>query len=151
LAAPALTEFVFNWVSERAGQSPADQLYLGLGDGTKVPLAGNWKAAPSVDARPPHPLPLGYEIYPIMPIVRYDGMIQPLVPLALTGALWYQGEANASRGYQFRTLLPVMIADWRRAFDQGDLPFLIVSLPACRVLGRRRRPSVALGRHEDRR
>jgi len=84
----------------------------------------------SVDARPPHPLPLGFENWPVMPSVLYEGMIHPLLPLALEGFLWYQGEQNSPRAHQYRTLLPALIGDWRRAFGQGDRPFLIVSLPA---------------------
>jgi sialate O-acetylesterase len=83
-----------------------------------------------VDARPPHPLPAGYQNWPVMPAVLSNGMIAPIAPLALTGALWYQGEANADRPAQYRTLLPAMIADWRRVFRQGDFPFYIVSLAA---------------------
>jgi sialate O-acetylesterase len=57
-------------------------------------------------------------------------MIAPLAPMSLTGVIWYQGEANAERGEQYRQLLPAMIGDWRRAFGQGDFPFYIVSLAA---------------------
>jgi sialate O-acetylesterase len=110
--------------------SKPDALHLALGDGTVVPLAGEWKGALSVDARPPHPLPLTFENYPTMPGVLYEGMIQPVAPLAITGAIWYQGEANAERAWQYRTLLPAMISDWRKTFGQGDFPFYIVSLPA---------------------
>jgi sialate O-acetylesterase len=107
-----------------------DTLRLVLGDGTAVPLAGEWKGRLSVDARPPHPLPLTWENYPTMPAVLYEGMLQPVAPLAIRGAIWYQGEANAERAYQYRTLLPAMIGDWRKLFHQGDFPFYIVSLPA---------------------
>ncbi len=69
------------------------------------------------------------EIRSTMPSVLYQGMIEPLAPLSLTGVIWYQGEANKDRAYQYRTLLPAMIADWRRLFGQGDFPFYIVSLP----------------------
>ncbi len=108
--------------------APAD-LKLTFADGPEIPLAQDWRAKVAVDAREPHPLPLGFENYPIMPTVLYQGMIHPLVPLALKGALWYQGEANSSRAHQYRTLLPGMIADWRAAFGQGDFPFLIAQLP----------------------
>jgi sialate O-acetylesterase len=83
----------------------------------------------SVDARPPHSLPIGYENWPVMPSVLYEGMLEPIAPLSITGALWYQGEQNSERGFQYRKILPVMIADWRKLFGQGDLPFYIVSLP----------------------
>ncbi len=110
--------------------SPPDQLRLVLGDKTEIPLAGEWKGKLSVDARPPHALPRGFENWPVMPSVLYQGMIAPLAPLSLTGAIWYQGEANAAHAFQYRKLLPAMIADWRRTFGQGDFPFGIVSLPA---------------------
>jgi len=54
-------------------------------------------------------------------------MIAPLVPYAIQGAIWYQGEANAGRAYQYRTLFPVLIKSWRSAW-QRDLPFLFVQL-----------------------
>jgi sialate O-acetylesterase len=110
--------------------SRADDLKLILGDKTEIPLGGEWKGKLSVDARPPHPLPVGFENWPTMPSVLYNGMIAPIAPLGITGAIWYQGEANASHAAQYRTLLPAMIADWRKAFGQGDFPFYIVSLAA---------------------
>ena len=107
-----------------------EELRLMLGDKTSIALAGEWKGQLSVDARPPHALPIGYENWPVMPSVLYEGMLAPIAPLAITGALWYQGEQNSDRGYQYRKILPVTIADWRRLFGQGDFPFYIVSLPA---------------------
>jgi sialate O-acetylesterase len=121
---------VFKLKPDGGFQSKPDVLRLVLGDKTVIPLAGQWKGKLSVDAHPPHLLPLGFENWPVMPSVLYQGMIAPLVPLAISGAIWYQGEANASRAFQYRTLLPAMIGDWRRAFGQGDFPFYIVSLPA---------------------
>jgi sialate O-acetylesterase len=125
-----LTVRVFKMKPQGGFMTKADGLRLVLGDGTVVPLAGEWKGAVSVDARPPHPLPLGFENYPIMPSVLYQGMLQPVAPLAITGIIWYQGEANSERAFQYRTLLPAMIGDWRKLFGQGDIPFYIVSLPA---------------------
>ena len=107
-----------------------EELRLMLGDKTSIPLAGKWKGQLSVDARPPHPLPIAYENWPVMPSVLYEGMLVPIAPLSITGALWYQGEQNSERGFQYRKILPVMIADWRKLFGQGDFPFYIVSLPA---------------------
>ncbi len=60
--------------------------------------------------------------------VLYNGMIAPLLPYGIKGAIWYQGESNASRAKQYQTLLPTMIRDWRARFGSGDFPFLIVSL-----------------------
>ncbi len=58
----------------------------------------------------------------------YNGMISPLVPYALRGVIWYQGENNVGRERQYRTLFPALIADWRRAWGQGDFPFLFVQI-----------------------
>jgi len=110
--------------------SKPQDLRLALGDATSIPLAGQWKAKLSVDARPPQPLPIGYENWPVMPTVLYEGMLAPIAPLSVSGVIWYQGEQNSPRGYQYRKILPVMIADWRSLFGQGDFPFYIVSLPA---------------------
>jgi sialate O-acetylesterase len=107
----------------------ADSLKLTLGDGTVIPLSGEWKGKLSVDGRPPQVLPLGFENNPVMAGVLYNGMISPIVPLAITGAIWYQGESNEKHAAQYRELLPAMIADWRKNFGQGDFPFYIVSLP----------------------
>ena len=110
--------------------SKAEGLHLVLADKTDIPLAGKWQAKVAVDARPPHPLPIGYQNWPVMPSVLYEGMVAPLVPLSITGTIWYQGEENSERGYEYRKVLPAMIADWRSAFEQGNFPFYIVSLPA---------------------
>lgn len=58
----------------------------------------------------------------------FNGMIHPLLPYAIAGAIWYQGESNAGRAFEYRTLLATMITDWRKAWGQGDFPFLIVQL-----------------------
>jgi sialate O-acetylesterase len=62
------------------------------------------------------------------PAELYNGMIAPLVPYAIRGAIWYQGESNAGRAWQYRTLFPDMISNWRADFGQGDFPFLLVQL-----------------------
>jgi sialate O-acetylesterase len=113
--------------------SKSEDLRLELGDKTIIPLAGKWKGQVAVDARPPHVLPLDYENWPVMPAVMYEGMLKPIAPLSIAGAIWYQGEQNSPRGYQYRKLLPVMIADWRKLFAQGDFPFYIVGLPAFKL------------------
>jgi sialate O-acetylesterase len=109
--------------------SKPEDLRMTIGDKT-IPLAGAWKAKLSVDGRPPQPLPLRYQNWPVMPAVLYNGMLQPLAPLSITGTLWYQGEENSPRGYQYRKVLTTMIGDWRNLFQQSNLPFYIVQLPA---------------------
>jgi sialate O-acetylesterase len=104
-------------------------LHLMLGDNASIPLAGDWKAKVSLDARPPHPLPISYENWPVIPSVLYKGVLEPIGSLSITGAIWYQGESNAKRGYEYRKVLPALIAVWRELFKPGDFPFYIVSLP----------------------
>jgi sialate O-acetylesterase len=61
------------------------------------------------------------------PSMLYNAMIAPLVPFTIRGAIWYQGESNAGRAYQYRTLFPIMIRDWRRAWGRV-FPFYFVQL-----------------------
>jgi sialate O-acetylesterase len=62
------------------------------------------------------------------PTVLYNGMINPLLSYGIKGAIWYQGESNAERAYQYRTLFKSLIKDWRHAWNIGDFPFLFVQL-----------------------
>lgn len=59
----------------------------------------------------------------------FNGMIHPIVGYRLRGVLWYQGEENVSRAYQYRRALRLMINDWRSGFGDGGLPFLLCQLP----------------------
>ncbi len=58
----------------------------------------------------------------------FNAMVYPLIPYAVRGVLWYQGEANASRSEEYRALFPAMISQWRKDFGQGELPFYFVQL-----------------------
>lgn len=62
------------------------------------------------------------------PYGLYNAMVHPLANMNVRGAIWYQGESNAGRAYEYRTLFPAMIADWRRNFRQSEMPFLFVQL-----------------------
>ena len=65
---------------------------------------------------------------PNQPSVLYNSMLKPLVPYAIRGAIWYQGESNVGRAEQYAKLFPAMIADWRKTWGQGDFPFLFVQV-----------------------
>lgn len=64
----------------------------------------------------------------------YDGMIEPLMPFAIRGAAWYQGESNEARAEQYNILLPTMIKSWRERWAQGNFPFGIIQLPNYRKI-----------------
>ena len=59
----------------------------------------------------------------------FDGMIAPLIPFYIRGAIWYQGESNEARAQQYELLLPTMIRAWRERWSEGDFPFGVVQLP----------------------
>ncbi len=59
----------------------------------------------------------------------FNGMIAPLIPFAIEGVVWYQGEANSAEPAVYKVELPALIQDWRNHWGQGDFPFLIVQLP----------------------
>jgi len=65
---------------------------------------------------------------PHSPAGLYNGMIAPLIPYGIQGAIWYQGESNASRAYQYRKLFRTMIMNWRKDWGQGNFQFLFVQL-----------------------
>jgi sialate O-acetylesterase len=62
------------------------------------------------------------------PSLLYNAMIHPLIPFAIRGVLWYQGEANADRAFQYRIAFPLMITDWRQHWEEGNFPFYFVQL-----------------------
>jgi len=87
---------------------------------TNIPLSGAWKF---------NVVEINSEISPnSFPALLYNAMINPLIPYAFRGVLWYQGEANVSRAQQYKKAFPLMIADWRTKWNQGDFPFYFVQL-----------------------
>lgn len=103
------------------------------GQGEALSIAGDWKyllatelTAKNRPIRRPGTL-FGPE-HPHAPAGLYNGMIAPIVPYTIQGAIWYQGESNASRAEQYRKLFPAMFEDWRARWGQGDFPFYYVQL-----------------------
>jgi sialate O-acetylesterase len=94
------------------------------------------KAKKAGQPLPPKPAPVGRgpnppaspEGTPNNPTTLYNGMVAPIVPYGIKGAIWYQGESNAGNARQYRTLFPAMIANWREQWKQGDFPFLFVQI-----------------------
>lgn len=105
----------------------SNSLYLApvdASDTEQITLSGEWKIKPEyvLAKKPRNP------ITPNRPTLLYNQMIAPLIPYAVRGAIWYQGESNASRPEQYRTLLPTMIDDWRSRWNQSEFTFLVVQL-----------------------
>ncbi|GAB3957042.1 sialate O-acetylesterase [Spirosoma harenae] len=99
----------------------ADQLKL-TGEGLSIPLAGDWQyRIESVSESSYKPGPNTYATQ------LFNAMLKPLIPYAIQGTIWYQGESNAGRAYQYRKSFPLMIQDWRQHWGY-DFPFLFVQL-----------------------
>jgi len=105
---------------------------LGPADAEAIALRGVWDYKVELALEPKHPdwgsrpdaVGVGNQNNPS---VLYNAMIAPLVPFAIRGVIWYQGESNAGRAYQYRTLFPTMIRDWRSAWG-NNFPFYFVQL-----------------------
>ncbi len=76
-------------------------------------------------------------------------MIAPIVPYTLKGVIWYQGENNADRAWQYRKLFPAMIENWRSDWNNKDLPFYFVQISPHRSQNPeiRRRTAYTVYRH----
>jgi sialate O-acetylesterase len=102
-----------------------------LGQGEPIRLAGAWHYRIERGVGPVQP-DWGSQPQPPVgqnsPTVLFNSMVAPLTPLAVRGAIWYQGEANAGRAYQYRRLFRALIRDWRRSFANPEFPFLFVQL-----------------------
>jgi sialate O-acetylesterase len=151
IAAEPTTELVGKWVEcgpETVGSFSAVAYYFGrdLQKARNVPvgmihsswggtLAEAWTPKANLEANAALKSLVPAEIKidnakpnPNQGTVLYNGMIAPLVPYAIKGAIWYQGESNAGRAYQYRTLFPAMIESWREAWKNPNMAFLFVQL-----------------------
>ncbi|OHB50573.1 MAG: hypothetical protein A2Y10_10235 [Planctomycetes bacterium GWF2_41_51] len=72
-------------------------------------------------------VPFG-EMNPNGASLLFNGMIASVIPYGIKGVIWYQGESNTDRSYQYRKLFPTLIADWRAQWHQGDFAFLFVQI-----------------------
>lgn len=93
-----------------------------------INLEGPWRYRAAGELSTLTPPPVNPIQSSNVPAVLYNGMIHPLLPYALRGVLWYQGESNAARAHQYRSLFPALIRDWRHLWGQGFLPFLFVQI-----------------------
>jgi sialate O-acetylesterase len=127
------------WVRREALAADAAVRPLVRGDWTRNPDLAGWcvdratenlararragERIPGDELGPNHPFKPGF---------MWEAGMAPLVPLAIRGIAWYQGESNAdspARVAQHARLFPVLVRDWRRAWNRDDLPFAAVQLP----------------------
>jgi sialate O-acetylesterase len=110
------------------------------GSGGSISLAGEWLAKteyefPAIPAektavapQPPTNPPGVHSVASFL----FNGMVRPIIPYAIQGVIWYQGEANTGRAFQYRTAFSLLISDWRKQWNQGDFPFYFCQLPIYR-------------------
>ncbi|MCH4552692.1 sialate O-acetylesterase [Aestuariibaculum lutulentum] len=110
---------IFDYAGGGGIWGEASDLKLNLGQ-TEIPLSGSWKYL--VTDVKSSVSPNSY------PSLLFNAMVNPLIPFACQGVLWYQGEANVNRAAQYKKAFPLMIADWRKHWNMGDLPFYFVQL-----------------------
>ena len=107
--------------------SADDMKLTAKGKKGSLSMAGEWRIKCGAELAKLGNIPPFESYNQFSPTVLYNAMIRPLVPYAVKGAIWYQGEANADRAYQYRELMPLIIADWRKQWKQ-PIPFFMVQL-----------------------
>jgi len=125
----ALTKEAKNVLSVRASSvligSLSSKPSLSVADGPSLSLSGDGWLRRMYAGEPAFPegLPAGQSFYGGL----YNGMIAPLMPYAIRGVIWYQGE-NGPEGYTYRKVFRELIQSWRRNWGQGDFPFYFCQL-----------------------
>ncbi len=122
-----ITLRVYDYTGGGGFMGVADDFKLILGTGKSIPIAQGWVAKKGFDFKDIKTRPVSLND-PNQPTVLFNAMINPLLSLTFQGAIWYQGESNAGRAFQYRELFKTMITDWRENFNNGDFPFYFVQL-----------------------
>ncbi|SDD73574.1 sialate O-acetylesterase [Mucilaginibacter pineti] len=122
-----ITVRVFDSGSNGGFYGDAKALTLIGDDGQQVSLSGAWQYHIGMDLKTMPQLPVPPNS-PNRPTVLYNSMINPFIQYSIRGAIWYQGESNAGRAYQYRELFPTLIKGWREKWNEGNFPFYFVQL-----------------------
>ena len=97
-------------------------IYISTGN-QKINLAGEWRC--KIEKIVKKTASVGPNSYPTL---LFNTMINPIIPYSMRGVIWYQGETNAGRAYQYAKAYPLLINDWRSRWHEGDFPFYFVQL-----------------------
>ncbi len=129
-ANPAFRPILDHWRPLLANPDTALIAYFGrMGDyhdDIYLMINGGQPYEPFIEKPPSTPVTVAW--VPPIPSWNYNAMIAPLVPFPIRGVIWYQGESNAGRAYQYRRLFPALIADWRRLWNDETLPFCFAQI-----------------------
>lgn len=122
-----ITLRVYDYVGGGGFMGEADQFKMISEKGKKISIAKDWVAKKGFDFKDINTIPVSLDD-PNQPTVLFNAMISPLLNMTFQGAIWYQGESNAGRAYQYQSLFQTLIKDWRTNFNNGDFPFYFVQL-----------------------
>jgi len=112
-----------NWGSAHIG-AKNQEIYIVSDDNKfRISLEGEWKFNSEIEP----PVAQWQDYYNKLSVL-YNARIAPIIPYGIKGVIWYQGENNAANGYQYRSLFPLLIEDWRIRWQLGYFPFLYVQL-----------------------
>ena len=123
------------WGGGFNGRPDAMKLALAADPEQARPLAGSWHYRKGTSLGDLPPCPRFPAIHQNTPTTLFNGMVAPLMPYAIRGVIWYQGESNRTQARAYRDLFPAMIEDWRRHWGQGLIPFYFVQIAPYRYEG----------------
>ncbi len=118
-----LNPFKIHWQDKDPNNVPLDGEWLAKVEYDFPPLSAEAQASCPTRALRPRRGEANVATY------LFNGMVLPFIPYRIAGVLWYQGEANGRRAFQYRTAFSNMITDWRKKWGQGDFPFYFCQLP----------------------
>jgi sialate O-acetylesterase len=104
-----------------------ENVFLQVDGQDRIKLAGRWRFKPSTPTAALGKRPGQAFAGPNHPTLLHNAMINPILPYSAKGVIWYQGESNTGRAYQYRSLMPLLIEDWRDKWNK-ELPFYWVQL-----------------------
>ena len=113
----------------------ASLLYIQGPDGSRIRIDGDWKVCLALSFKG---MPKAARHEPNLATVLFNAMVKPLIPFAIKGAIWYQGESNVDSAYRYREMMSALILDWRAQWGY-EFPFYITQIagykPITRVAG----------------
>ena len=116
----------YGWLGITGYADSSKNINISAADGGKVDVSGKWRAYLSLERNSLPEMPREI-IDSKNACMLFNAMINPLVPFAIRGAIWYQGEDNANRAWQYRDLMKVLITDWRSRWN-CNFPFYLAQL-----------------------
>lgn len=113
----------------KGGFVPDKRYFLSVGKDT-IDLRGDWQYQVGEVFEPVRNLPANEPfVAQNEPAGLYNTMVAPAIPYKIKGIIWYQGESNTDKPNDYKKLLPALIANWRKKWNEGNIPFIYVQLP----------------------